>query len=71
MKSCAMPRKQYLEYIGYFNKKDFDGVTSCFTPDVTVEYYDNATGPQESARTPTIRQAPLSPKASMTFCDKQ
>ncbi len=50
-KSHPMTRAEYLEYIDYFNKKDFDGVTSYFTPDVTVEYYDNATGPQVPART--------------------
>jgi hypothetical protein len=49
--SRAMTREQFLEYIGYFNRKDFDGVTSYFAPDITVEYYDNATGPQEPART--------------------
>lgn len=47
----AMSRAQYLEYIDCFNRKDFAGVTSYFAPDVTVEYYDNATGPQVPART--------------------
>jgi hypothetical protein len=37
-----MTRSEYLEYIDYFNRKDFDGVTSYFAPDVTVEYYDIA-----------------------------
>jgi hypothetical protein len=46
-----MTREQFLEYIGYFNTKNFDAVTSYFTPDITVEYYDNATGPQVPART--------------------
>ena len=50
-KSRAMTRAQYLEYVDYFNKKNYDGVTSYFTPDITVEYYDNATGPQVVART--------------------
>ena len=50
-KSRVMTREQYLEYIGYFNKKDFVAVAGYFTPDITVEYYDNATGPTVPART--------------------
>ena len=50
-KSGAMTREQYLEYADHFNNKRYDAVTSYFTPDVTVEYYDNATGPQTQART--------------------
>ena len=50
-KGRAMTRRQYLEYIAYFNKKDFEAVANYFTPDITVEYYDNATGPKMPART--------------------
>jgi hypothetical protein len=50
-KGHAMTRAEYLEYVEYFNKKDFDSVTSYFTPDVTVEYYDSATDPKVPART--------------------
>jgi hypothetical protein len=50
-KSSAMTREEFLEYMDCFNRKDFDGVTSYFAPDITVEYYDNATGPQVPAKT--------------------
>ena len=50
-KSRAMTKEQYLEYVDHFNNKRYDAVTSYFTPDITVEYYDNATGPQTPART--------------------
>ncbi len=50
-KSSAMTREQFLEYIGCFNRKDFEAVVSYFTPNVTVEYYDNAIGPAVPART--------------------
>lgn len=46
-----MTREEFLEYIGYFNKKDFEAVAGYFTPDITVEYYDNATGPRVPPRT--------------------
>ena len=46
-----MNRKQYLEYVDHFNNKRYDKVTSYFTPDITVEYFDNAYGPQFPART--------------------
>jgi ketosteroid isomerase-like protein len=36
-------RQQYQEYVDHFNNKRYDKVTSYFTPDVTVEYYDDAT----------------------------
>ena len=49
--SHAMTREQFLEYIEYFNKKDFEAVAGYFAPDITVEYYDNATGPKVPART--------------------
>jgi hypothetical protein len=39
-------REQFLEYIGYFNRKDFESVASYFNPDVTVEYPDNFMGAQ-------------------------
>jgi len=50
-KGRAMTKEEFLEYIGYFNKKDFEKVAGYFTPDITVEYYDNATGPKVPART--------------------
>jgi hypothetical protein len=46
-----MNREQYLEYVDHFNNKRYDKVTSYFTPDITVEYFDNAYGPQFPART--------------------
>jgi len=49
--TAAMTRAEFLDYIDCFNRKDFDGLTRYFAPDVTVEYYDNATGPQVPART--------------------
>jgi len=45
-----MNRKQYLEYIDHFNNKRYDKVTSYFTPDITVEYFDNAYGPYAPAQ---------------------
>jgi hypothetical protein len=45
-------REQFLKYIDYFNRKDFESVASYFNPDVTVEYPDNFMGPQTTtART--------------------
>jgi hypothetical protein len=46
-----MNREQYLEYVEHFNNKRYDAVTSYFAPDITVEYFDNAYGPQTPART--------------------
>ena len=46
-----MNREQYLEYVDHFNNRRYDAVTSYFTPDITVEYFDNAYGPQFPART--------------------
>ena len=40
----AMTREQFLKYIDYFNKKDFESVASYFSPDVTVECPDNFMG---------------------------
>jgi hypothetical protein len=50
-KRHAMTREEYLEYVACFNRKDFEAVASYFTPDITVEYYDNATGPKVTPRT--------------------
>lgn len=50
-KNRGMTREQYLEYIACFNRKDFEAVANYFTPGITVEYYDNATGPRVPART--------------------
>jgi len=47
----AMTREQFLQYIDYFNRKDFESVASYFSPDVTLEYPDNFTGPQTTGRT--------------------
>jgi ketosteroid isomerase-like protein len=46
-----MNRTQYQEYVDYFNNKRYDAVTSYFAPDITVEYFDNAYGPQLAPRT--------------------
>jgi hypothetical protein len=46
-----MNRQQFLEYVDRFNRKQYDLVTGYFTPDVTVEYYDNATYTGTPART--------------------
>jgi len=46
-----MNRKQYLEYIDHFNNKRYDALKSYFTPDITVEYFDNAFSTQYPART--------------------
>ena len=50
-KGHAMTREEFLEYIACFNRKDFEAVAGYFAPDITVEYYDNATGPHVPART--------------------
>ncbi|MCR4394200.1 MAG: nuclear transport factor 2 family protein [Dehalococcoidales bacterium] len=46
-----MNREEYLEYIDHFNNMRYEKVTSYFAPDITVEYFDNAYGPQFPART--------------------
>ena len=46
-----MNREQFLQYIDHFNHKRYDAVTSYFAPDVTVEYYDNASVQAQPART--------------------
>jgi hypothetical protein len=46
-----MNRKQYLEYVGHFNNKRYDAVTSYFTPDITVEYFTDFENPTASPRT--------------------
>lgn len=46
-----MNKKQYLEYVDHFNNRRYDAVTGYFAPDITVEYFDNAYGPQFPART--------------------
>jgi hypothetical protein len=47
----VMNREQYLEYVEHFNNRRYDAVTGYFAPDITIEYYDNAYGPQTPART--------------------
>jgi hypothetical protein len=44
-------RKEFEKYIAHFNNKRYKELTSYFTPDVTVEYYDNATYTGTPART--------------------
>lgn len=51
-----MNREQYLEYVEHFNNKRYDAVTSYFAPDITVEYYDNATYSDAPPRTLHGRQ---------------
>jgi hypothetical protein len=34
-------RQQYQQYVDHFNHRRYDSVVSYFTPDITVEYYDN------------------------------
>ncbi len=46
-----MNREQYLEYVDHFNNKRYDKVTSYFSPDITVEYFDNAFTSTYPART--------------------
>jgi hypothetical protein len=46
-----MNRKQFLEYVAHFNKKEFDKVAGYFAPDVTVEYPDNFSGSPITPRT--------------------
>ena len=46
-----MNRQQFLEYVDHFNTKRYDAVTGYFAPDVTVEYYDDATYKGAPART--------------------
>jgi hypothetical protein len=38
-----MNRAEYQVYVDHFNNKRYDDLTSYFTPDITVEYYDDAT----------------------------
>ena len=39
-KNPIMTREEFLVYEGYFNAKDYAGVTSYFNPNCTVEYMD-------------------------------
>jgi hypothetical protein len=47
----AMTREQFLKYIDYFSRKDFESVASYFSPGVTREYPDNFMGPQTPGAT--------------------
>lgn len=38
-----MNREQYQVYVNHFNNKEYDAVTGYFDPNITVEYYDDAT----------------------------
>ena len=46
-----MNREQFQVYVDHFNNRRHDAVTGYFAPDITVEYYDNATGEQVPHRT--------------------
>ncbi len=46
-----MNREQYLEYIDHFNHRRYDALTSYFTQDITVEYFDEAFSQGAPART--------------------
>ena len=46
-----MNKEQYLEYVDHFNNKRYDALTSYFTEDITVEYFDDAYAPYAPART--------------------
>jgi len=51
-----MDREQFLVYIGHFNNKRYDSLTSYFADDVTVEYFDDAYAPYAPAKTLHGRQ---------------
>ena len=53
-----MNRKQFMEYVGYFNERRFDKVASYFRPDATLEYPDNFMGPQMPGITGKTIQGP-------------
>jgi hypothetical protein len=44
-------RQQFLVYIDHFNHKRYDSLTEYFAPDITVEYYDDASYEGPPART--------------------
>jgi hypothetical protein len=46
-----MNRREFEKYIAHFNNKRYKELTGYFAPDVTVEYYDNATYSGPPART--------------------
>ena len=46
-----MNRREFEKYIAHFNNKRYKELASYFAPDVTVEYYDNATYTGAPART--------------------
>ncbi len=45
-----MNREQFLVYIGHFNNKRYEPLTSYFADDITVEYFDDAYGPYAPAK---------------------
>jgi hypothetical protein len=47
----AMNRAQYQVYVDHFNNKRYEPLVSYFAPDITVEYYDDATYKSPPART--------------------
>jgi len=46
-----MNREEFLTYVDHFNHKRYSALTGYFAPDVTVEYYDDATYTGAPART--------------------
>lgn len=46
-----MNREQYQIYVDHFNHKRYDALTSYFTSDITVEYFDNASPGGDPPRT--------------------
>jgi hypothetical protein len=38
-----MNRQQFQVYVDHFNNRRYDSLTEYFAPDITVEYYDDAT----------------------------
>lgn len=51
IKSQAMTRAEFQEYIDHFNRRDLAAVAGYFAPDVTVEYYDSGLGADTPPRT--------------------
>jgi hypothetical protein len=41
--ATTMNKQQFLVYMDHFNHKRYEALTGYFAPDITVEYYDDAT----------------------------
>ena len=48
-KNPIMTREEFLVYMDCFNRRDYDGITSYFSPDCVVEYMDRFTVGQQTA----------------------